>query len=161
MLPVGEYSPFDISLRDHGGEIGVMGAYGLLITEEDYDANGALAATFVAAIEGATLGVTVKWNYDNLHVVNPIDKAASASAQRENKLLVRYHDATTLEKLTYTIPTISLPSLVFLDEANDFVDLTTPAFMATLVAAHQAFIVNPRTNNPTLIDSAQFVGRRS
>ncbi len=160
-LPAGTYSPFSMSLRDHGGEVGNFGVYGLLLVEEDFDANVALATAFVADLEAATLGVTVKWNYGNEVIVNPIDKAASASAQRENKLLVRYHDVTTLEKMTATIPTISLPSLVFLSEANDFVSMATPSFITDLVAGWELFVVNPRTNNLTNIDSLEFVGRRS
>lgn len=160
-LPAGVYSPFEISLRDKGGEIGSFGVHGLLLSAANWVANQALAAAFVAAIEGATLGVTVRWQYGNETIVNPVDKASSASAQRENKLLIRYHDVTTLEKMTASIPTISLPALVFLDEANDFVALDDPAFMVALVDAWQDFVVNPRTDNLTLVDSAEFVGRRS
>lgn len=159
-LGAGTYSPFDISFRDKGGEVGTMGVYGLLDNADDFDANATLAAAFKSALDAACLGQLIQWSYGGIQtIVNPSAKASSASAQRENKLLIRYHDATTLKVLTATIPTIDLPNLVFLTEANDFVSLASPSFMSGLVTAWQAFVVNPETNNLTIIDSAEFVGR--
>jgi len=75
-LGAGVYSPFDMSLRDQGGEIGSFGVYGIPLVEADMDANHDLAAALVAAIEGATLGVTWKWQYDVLTIVDPVTKAS-------------------------------------------------------------------------------------
>ncbi len=159
-LGAGTYSPFESSFRDIGGEVGSFRCYGLLTTEDDWAAQQALAAAFQAALVGATLGQEIQWSYGGIQtIINPSGKATSPSAQRENKLLVRYHDATTLKVMTATIPTISLPSLVFLTDANDFVSLASPSFMTALVSAWQAFVVNPETNNLTVIESAEFVGR--
>lgn len=159
-LGAGTYSPFDASFRDKGGEVGSFGVYGLLQNEDDFAANNTLAAALNTALNAATLGQEVQWNYGGIQtIVNPSGKASSASAQRENKLLVRYHDITTLKVMTATIPTIDLPNLVFETDANDFVSLASPAFMSGLVTAWQAFVVNPETNNLTVIDSAQYVGR--
>jgi len=158
-LPVGTYSPFRISLRDKSNEVGSFSAYGFLLTAENFAAQLALATTFRQKLEAITLGVTTQMEYGILTVVDPVSLPVSPSAQRENKLLVRYHDAVTLKVMTATIPTISLPSLVFLTDANDFVDLTTPSFMSGLVTAWEDFVTNPETGNLTIIDSAQFVGR--
>jgi len=158
-LGAGTYSPFDQSFRDKGGEVGNFGVFGLLQNAADYTANLALAAALKSALVTACLGQVVQWSYGGIQtIVNPSGKAASASAQRENKLLVRYHDAATLKVMTASIPTIDLPSLTFLTDANDFVDITA-APIAALVAAWEAFVVNPETNNLTVVDSAQYVGR--
>lgn len=164
-LPVGTYSPFVGSLRDHGGEVGTWQMHGLLIDDANFVANQALRDAMVLAINNVTLGVTIYHDYGGLYtIVNPISDAASVSAQRENKILVRYHDVTTLEKLTYTLPTVDLPALTFLTEANDMVQISgagASAAVVALVTAHEDFVVNPRTNNLTLVDSIEYVGRNS
>jgi hypothetical protein len=159
-LGAGNYSPFEASFRDKGGEVGNFGVYGLLQNEDDFAANNTLAEALNTALNNATLGQEVQWSYGGIQtIVNPSGKASSASAQRENKLLIRYHDAVNLKVMTATIPTIDLPNLVFETDANDFVSLSSPSFMSGLVTAWQAFVVNPETNNLTIIDSAQYVGR--
>jgi len=161
-LGAGTYSPIEISLRDKGGEVGTMRAYGITITEADFDDDQTLRTAFVTAIDGATLGQLIQSNYGGeLRIVNPVSKASSASAQRENKLLVRYYDSVTFEKFTSTIPTIDLPNLVFETDARDFVSKASPAAIVALVSAWQAFIVNPETQNLTLIDSLEYVGRNT
>lgn len=159
-LGAGTYSPFDLSFRDKGGEVGNFGVYGLLQNETDFAANNTLAAALKTALDAACLGQLIQWSYGGIQtIVNPSGKASSPSAQRENKLLIRYHDATTLKVMTASIPTIDLPNLVFETDANDFVSLSSPSFMTGLVTAWQAFVVNPETNNLTVIDSAEYVGR--
>jgi len=159
-LGAGPYSPFSAAFRDKGGEVGSFGVFGLLQNETDFTTNNTAAAALKTALDNAALGQLVSWEYGGiLTVVNPSGKASSASAQRENKLLIRYHDATTLKVLTASIPTIDLPNLVFETDANDFVSLASPAFMVALVSAWEDFVVNPETNNLTVIDSAQYVGR--
>lgn len=159
-LGAGTYSPIEISLRDKGGEVGTMRAFGITIDEDSFDDNQTLRTAFVTAIDGVALGVLIQSDYGGeLRIVNPVSKAASASAQRENKLLVRYYDSVTFKKFTYSIPTIDLPNLVFLSEARDFVNPTTPASVVALVAAHQAFIVNPETQNLTTIENLEYVGK--
>jgi len=159
-LGAGTYSPIEISLRDKGGEVGSFGAYGVLMEESAYDDNQTLRSAFVTAVDGVTLGQLVQSNYGGeLRIVNPVAKAASASAQRENKLLVRFYDSVTFKRFSYAIPTVDLPNLVFLSEARDFVDPTTPAAVVALVSAHQAFIVNPETGNLTTIENLEYVGR--
>jgi len=158
-LGAGTYNPFSASFRDKGGEIGTFSVYGPLIVEADFDDDRALATTFNAKLNAATLGQEVAWEYGIQTIVNPSAKASSASAQRENKLLVRYHDDTTLAVLTASIPTIDLPNLAFENDANDFVDMTTPAMISELKTAWEAFVVNPATGNGTIVDSMEYVGR--
>jgi len=164
-LPAGDYSPYRQSFRDKGGEIGSFGVYGLPLSAANFTAYIALAQDFQNAVEAITLGVVTQVEYGILTIVNPISNASSPSAQRENKLLVRYHDATTLEKMTATIPTIDLPNLVFETDAKDFVSKTAwgagGAVMTDFVAAWEDFVVNPRTENLTVIDSLEYVGRNT
>jgi len=160
-LGIGEYSPVRVSLRDKGGEIGTFSAYGLPLVEATFDDFLALAEDFFTAINGVTLGVIVDTQYGVQNILNPIGNASSASAQRENKLLIRYHDLTTQKKLTATIPTIDLPNLVFLTEAKDKVNMALPAAVEALKVAWEDFIVNPETGNLTIIDSMEYVGRNT
>lgn len=158
-LGAGTYSPYSQSFRDKGGEVGNFAVYGIPQTAVDFTANNALAAALETALDTATLGVVIQWSYGGIQtIVNPSGKASSASAQRENKLLVRYHDSVNLKVLTASIPTIDLPSLTFLTDANDFVDITVPP-LAAVVAAWEDFVVNPETGNLTVVDSMEYVGR--
>lgn len=159
-LGAGTYSPFEASFRDKGGEVGNFGVYGIPVEPADETDMITAATAFNTALNNATLGQEVQWSYGGIQtIVNPSGKAASASAQRENKLLIRYHDVTTLKVMTATIPTIDLPNLVFETDANDFVSLASPAFMVALVSAWAAFVTNPETGNLTVIESAEYVGR--
>jgi len=161
-LGAGTYSPYAASFRDKGGEVSTFRVFGLPMSEEDYDTNQAARVAFTSALDGACLGVLIQSDYGGeLSIVNPVTKASSASAQRENKLLVRYYDSVTFAKLTASIPTIDLPQLVFETDARDFVSQTTPAFIVTLKSTWQAFVVNPETGNLTLIDSLEFIGRNT
>lgn len=160
-LGIGTYYPVSVSIRDKGGEIGTFNAYGLEWDETTWVAQKALADAFFDKINGVTLGLFVKTVYGVEDILNPVGLPASASAQRENKLLVRYHDAVTSKILTATIPTIDLPNLVFLTEAKDKVDMTTPLAISSLKTAWEDFIVNPETGNLTIIDSLEFVGRNT
>jgi len=177
-LPIGLYQPFTISYRDKGGEIGTMSGYGTLVDLEEADAetlqDAIIAAdlawdTFLLATNAITLGVTVHAQYMQDLLINPVSNASSASAQRENKLLVRYHSATGLQKATMTVPTIDLPNLVFLPEAEDKVSLTAWAaggtVMSDWVTAFQNFVKVPLPDDTTpetvVIDSLEYVGRNT
>lgn len=164
-LPAGTYSPYRASFKDISKEIGTFRVFGLPLTETDFDANQAVAATFLNALNAITLGVIVETEYGILTVINPVGFPSNPSAQRENKLLVRFWDVTTFEKFTATIPTIDLPNLVFETDAKDFVSKSAwaagGAVMTNFVTAWQAFVVNPRTGNLTNIESLEYVGRNS
>lgn len=162
-LGIGTRNPFEISFRDKSDSIGTMRCYALLTDVDggNYEDNNTAAAAFVAALDAATLGVVARWQYQNEHIVNPVSIPSSASAQRENKLLVRFHDVTTLAKNTFTIPTIDLPNLVFETDAKDFVSKSSPAAIATLVTQIQTFVTSPTDGNLVIVDSLEFVGRNS
>lgn len=84
--------------------------------------------------------------------------AATQLAQRENKLLIRYHSGTTLKKYQVSIGTFDLTQLPVHDE---FLDLTAGTGLALKTAA-EAIMVNPDdATDPIIVDSAQFVGRNT
>lgn len=161
-LPAGIYFPLEMSYKDHTQEIGRFRVFSLPNNDPTTLAdNTTQVDAFVAAMNAVVLGQLVEYTWNGLDIVDPVHFPSSPSSQRENKLLVRYHDATDLSKLTATIPCINLPILVFLSEAQDFVNPGTPSTIATLVSTWSATICNPRTGNLTAIDSLEFVGRRS
>lgn len=84
--------------------------------------------------------------------------ASSPLAQRENKLLLRYHGQTLNKKFRVSIPTFDLTVLM---PNSEFVDLTTGAG-AALKTAFEAIVKSPNDATETVVlDSAQFVGRNS
>jgi len=177
-LPIGLYAPFTLAYRDKGGEIGTVSGFGTLVDLTEAvaaDLQTAVAAAlaqwdaFVATTNAITLGVLVHSEYMQDLLVNPVSNAASASAQRENKLLVRFHSAVSLQKATLTIPTIDLPNLVFLPEAEDKVSMTAwtagGTAMSDWVTAFQNFVKVPVPDDTTpesvVIDSLEYVGRNT
>lgn len=84
--------------------------------------------------------------------------ATDPLAQRENKWLCRYHDATTFQNYVASLPTADLS----LHIANsEFVDLTAGAGLA-VKTAWEAVVVSPSdASHATVLDSMQFVGRNT
>lgn len=84
--------------------------------------------------------------------------AALQAAQRENKLLLRYHGATSNQKFSVSIPTFDLTTL---PNHSEFIDLTA-GDGATLKAAFEAVVRSPNDSSEVVIlDSGQFVGRNT
>jgi hypothetical protein len=160
-LGTGVYYPLSVSYKDHTQEIGRLRVFSLQTNGDDFADNQTTVEALIAALNAATISVLVDWDWGSLTVVDPITFPGSPSSQRENKLLVRYHDSVTLKKMTASIPCINLPALVFLSEAKDFVSMASPSFIPTLVSAWGDAVVNPETGNLTTVDSLEFVGRRS
>jgi hypothetical protein len=78
------------------------------------------------------------------------------TAQRENKWLVRYHD-TSGRKFRVELPTANL---TLLDTGSEFLDLTgTEA--AAFKTAFEAVAKSPDDQSTVVVDSIQFVGRRT
>jgi len=124
------------------------------------------AANFVA-ISGA---LTTLWtNIAALLLGSPVSRRVVAIsqevaaspvtdplAQRENKWLVRYHD-TSGRKFTLELPTADLS---LLDTNSEFLDLAgTEA--AAFVSAFEAVAKSPSDQSNIVVDSIQFVGRRT
>jgi len=158
-LGAGTYSPFEISFRDKGGEVGTLSLYGIPVEPADETAMITAATAFKSALVAACLGQIIQWSYGGIQtIVNPSGNASSASAQRENKLLLRYHDATSFQKFTVSIPTFDLS---LLENNSEFLDLGGTEG-AALKSAFEAIVKSPaNSSNSVVLDSAQFVGRNT
>lgn len=86
-------------------------------------------------------------------------RPSSASAQRERKWLVFYHDDTTNKKYRFEIPTALLTANLV--AGTDSADLGATD-IAAFVSAFEAVVKDPDTGlNDVVIDKIQHVGRRS
>jgi len=84
--------------------------------------------------------------------------AAVQAAQRENKLLLRYHGATSNQKFNVSIPTFDL---TLLPNHSEFLDLTAGVGLA-LKDAFEDVVRSPNDSSEVVIlDTAQFVGRNT
>lgn len=130
----------------------------LTLTAANLVARTALIAALAAAVDAVVIG--------NLHqseiVVNRSLisdlPAVTQLAQRENKLLLRYHSGTTLERFRVSLPTFDLSTLPL---HSEFLDLTAGVGLA-LKDAFEDIAVNPNlADDAVILDSAQFVGRNT
>lgn len=125
-------------------------------------ANLVAQTTKINALKTAVAGVIIG-NLNKSEIV--LDRAlgvagpaGSVLAQRENKLLLRYHDSVTLKKFRTSVPTFDLTTLV---SGSEFLDLTG-GVGAALKTAFEDVVVSPDDSGHTVIlDTAQFVGRNS
>lgn len=84
--------------------------------------------------------------------------ATDPLAQRENKWLCRYHDATTFERFQVSFPTADLSKHM---TNSEFVDLSA-GDGAAFKTAFEAVVVPPTDSSHTVVlDSMQFVGRNT
>jgi len=128
-----------------------------------------LTAANVVAQEGllttlsSAVGNIILGNLIRTQIVLSRDEISSApaalqAAQRENKLLLRYHGATSNQKFSVSIPTFDL---TLLPNHSEFLDLTV-GDGATLKSAFEAVVKSPNNDTEVVIlDSAQFVGRNT
>jgi len=156
-------SRFAQTLQDYGtvgsktgAEKSSWGAWVSNITAANIVAISGAISTLLTATLGITKGgqaassVVASSSQSVVNITDPL-------AQRENKWLVRYHDADGV-KFTLEIPTADLS---LLDTGSEFADLTVTEF-ADFVTAFEAVVKSP--DDPTLattVDSIQFVGRRN
>lgn len=128
-----------------------------------------LTAANVVAQEGllttlsAAVGNVILGNLLRTQIVLDRDEISSApaalqAAQRENKLLLRYHGATSNQKFNVSIPTFDL---TLLPNHSEFLDLTGGDGL-TLKTAFEAVVRSPNDSSEVVIlDTAQFVGRNT
>jgi hypothetical protein len=160
-IPVSYYHEtiYDNTVKSNGTpESGQWAVPVTTLTAANYVAKSALISALAAAVRAITLGnlnVSEVVIDRELADVNP---ASSSLAQRENKLLCRYHDLTSNEKYRVSIPTFDLSLLM---DHSEFLDLTASGGLA-LKTAFEAIVVPPGDASHTVVlDSAQFVGRNT
>lgn len=110
------------------------------------------------AVASVVIGVLNKRETVVERVLGVSGPAGTPLAQRENKLLLRYHDTVLQKKFRTSIPTFDLTLLA---GNSEFLDLVAGPGLA-LKTAFEAIVVSPdNSSNSVVLDSAQFVGRNS
>jgi|EndMetStandDraft_4_1072995.scaffolds.fasta_scaffold11069_2 hypothetical protein len=130
----------------------------ITLTPANVAATETLTGNLATAIAGITLGNVVK--RDIVYVTTEFEKipATSKLAQRENKWLLRYHDATSFQKYTVSIGTADL---TVLPDHSEFLDLTA-GDGAALKTAFEAVVRSPAdASHSVILDSAQYVARNT
>lgn len=148
-------SSVDFGFIDYSVERSHTGIFTVNLTAANIVAQTTLInnlATAIQAIVDGTLS-TQRIILSNTIIDGTIPTLVSA--QRENKWLVRYHDDTTGEKYTVTIPTASLGLLA---SHSDMADETASQYTA-FKTAFEAVAASPNQTNGVVLDSLQFVGR--
>lgn len=118
-----------------------------------------LLVDLVAAIDDIQIGNVAKTAIVLSETIVSDERAASQLAQRENKLMLRYHDAVTPGwKYTRSVPCFDLTTL---PDGGEFLDLTAGLGLA-LKDAFEAVVVSFNdASHAVVLDSAQFVGRNT
>jgi len=146
-------STIDYSNESAGWEVPVI-----TLTAANFTAQAALHAALIAAVATIKLTTTNKTTLVANRAKIGATPPTNPLAQRENKWLLRYHDAVTLQKFQVTIPGADL-GLLSSSPQTDFMDTSLGAW-TSLKSAFEAVVVSPDTAaNAVILDSAQFVGR--
>lgn len=126
------------------------------ITAANLVATLAAWTTFRSAIAGIILGVERQETVVAYRTTASNTRASSTAAQRENKWLCRYHDATNNLTYDFSIPTADLSEL---PDGSEFLDLSVDPGLA-FKTAFEAVVKSPYDpTHAVLLDSVQFVGR--
>lgn len=128
------------------------------LTPANVAAQETLMGNLATAIAGITLGNTVQRELVYWRQTFEKVPASSPLAQRENKWLVRYHDATTFQRYQVSIGTADLSKLA---TNSEFLDLGS-GDGAAFKTAFEAVVVSPAdASHAVIVDSVQFVGRNT
>jgi len=129
------------------------------LTAGNVAAKELLLVDLVSAIDDIQIGNVAKTDIIWQRTQVSDDPASSQLAQRENKLLLRYHDATNPAwKYRRSIPCFDLTTL---PDHSEFLDLST-GLGSALKSAFEAIVVSDNdASHAVVLDSAQFVGRNT
>lgn len=139
-------------------EISTWSVPTLTNTPANVAANEGLMGALMTAVQGVTLGLNQQRTEIYARTILANGPAASQLAQRENKWLCRYHDATNFQKFQVTLPCADLSKLA---SGEEFLDLSAGVGDA-LKTAFEAIVVSPNdASHSVVLDTVQFVGRNS
>jgi len=161
-LPVSFYSHTiaDNTLKKNGSPETTTTEFPITtLTAANVVAQQTLINDLAVAIAGITLGQVNKDQVVLNRIPGAVGPSSNKLAQRENKWLVRYHDATTNQKWSRSIGTADLSKLPATN--TEFLDLTDTD-PAAFVTAFEALVKSD--SDPThavVVDSIQFVGRNT
>lgn len=149
-------SSVDASWRDYGNESSNVSLWVTTLTAANLVAQSTLINNLLTALSAITLGEQQTQVIKLSKTIVSSDLPTNAFAQRESKWLIRYHAATSLKKFTCEVPCADLSLLI---PNSEFADLTGTEF-AALKTAWELIVRDPDDNELTILDSAQFVGRK-
>jgi len=141
--------------RDYSNEPSNMAVAMTDLTAGNIVAQTTLINNLFSALSAVTLGEQQVQAITLSRITVSGDLPTDVHAQRENKWLLRYHDAVTNEKFTVSVPCADLSLLA---ANSDMADMSGSEF-AALKTAWELVVRGPNDNNLTILDSAQFVGR--
>lgn len=128
------------------------------LTPSNVAAQETLMGNLQTAVAAITIGQFIK--NETVYARNIIGAgiASSTLAQRENKWLIRYHDAVNQQKFQVSIGTADLTLLV---SGEEFLVISGGPG-GDLKTAFEAVIVSPNdSSHAVVVDSVQFVGRNT
>lgn len=131
----------------------------ITLTPGNVAATSTLVGNLRTALAAIVLGRFIKneLTYARNETGEPIP-ADDQNAQRENKWLCRYHDATNFKKFQMSFGTADLSQLADHQETLDL----TAGVGADFKDAFEAVVVSPYdAANSVVLDSMQFVGRNT
>jgi hypothetical protein len=127
------------------------------LTATNFDAQVALNVALGAAIAGITRGHQVKISYGN--EITTVQTPDDPLSQRENKWLIRFHDATT--DAVQTPIELGTADLTLLDPNNrGFAEMGDSGPVDAFVDAFEAYVLSA-AGNAVVVDSIEFVGRNT
>lgn len=130
----------------------------ITLTPANVAANETLVDNLTAAIDAVVIGVLARESliFDETFLSDL--PAPSQLAQRENKLLLRYHATSSGKKYRVSIPTFDLTTL---PNNSEFLNLAA-GVGAALKTAFEAIVRSPDDDGDVVVlDTAQFVGRNT
>lgn len=140
---------------DYDGEATTFQVKAADLTAANFDAQVALQVALGAATNGICLGALKKIEYGNV-IDSPVLESDEPTAQRELKWLVKYHDATTADKLRLTIGTADPAALD--PNARKQAYIGDGDVVDAFVTAFEAYVLSP-LGNAVEIDQIVLVGR--
>lgn len=128
------------------------------LTPANVAATETLVGNLLVAIQAVCLGANQSKSITYSRQFLSASPAASVLAQRENKWLARYHDATNFQKFSVSWPCADLSKLA---SGEEFLDLTAGVGQA-VKEAFEAVVVSPNdSSHAVVLDTMQFVGRNT
>jgi len=127
------------------------------ITAGNIVATLAAWTTLRSAINAIIIGVERQESVVAYRTTASNTRASSTAAQRENKWLCRYHDATNSLPYKVSIPTADLS---LLPDGSEYLDLADAGVGEAFKDAFEALVKSPYDpTHAVVLDSVQFVGR--
>jgi len=152
-------SEYSVSWRDYSDEKANSTMTTVQLTAGNVVATLSLLDALLAAMQAITEGSAETSRVTYRTQEEDPGRPTSASAQRERKWLVFYHDDTTNKKYRMEIPTALLTGNLV--AGTDLADLGATN-IAAFVTAFEAVAKDPDTGlNDVVVDKIQHVGRRS